>query len=85
MDNKIDDLDYLLYYGVDPYKSGALGAFLLTTRCEVQDIALIRLIRDRKHKADPNAPRRHGFLDYIEETFPQCRIHTLFILSLIHI
>ena len=45
----------------------------------VQDIALIRLIRDRKHKADPNAPRRHGFLDYIEETFPQCRIHTLFI------
>ena len=79
VDNKIDDLDYLLYYGVDPYKSGALGAFLLTTRCEVQDIALIRLIRDRKHKADPNAPRRHGFLDYIEETFPQCRIHTLFI------
>ena len=45
----------------------------------MQDIALIRLIRDRKHKADPNAPRRHGFLDYIEETFPQCRIHTLFI------
>lgn len=79
VDNKIDDLNYLLYYGIDPYKSGALGAFLLTTRCNVKEIALIRLIRDQKHKADPNAPRRHGFLDYIDETFPQCKIHTLFI------
>lgn len=79
VDNKIDDLDYLIYYGVDPYKSGALGAFLLTTRCEVSDIALIRLLRDKGHKADPNAPRRHGFMDYIEDNLPNCRIHTIFI------
>ena len=79
VDNKIDDLDYMIYYGVDPYKSRALGAFLLTTRCNVTDIALIRLIRDAKHKADPNAPRRHGFLDYIEENYPQCTVHTVFI------
>ncbi len=79
VDNKVDDLNYLLYYGVDPHKSGALGAFLLTTRCDVKEIALVRLIRDSKHKADPNAPRRHGFLDYIDENYPQCRIHTLFI------
>ena len=79
IDNKIDDLDYMLYYGVDSYKSGALGAFLLTTRCDVKEIALVRLIRDTKHKADPNAARRNGFLDYINETFPQCIIHTVFI------
>ena len=79
VDNKIDDLDYTLYYGVDPYRSGALGAFLLTTRCDVKEVALIRLIRDSRHKADPNAPRRHGFLDYIDETFPGCKVHTLFI------
>lgn len=79
IDNKVDDLDYMLYYGVDPYKSGTLGAFLLTTRCEVDEIALIRLIRDSQHKADPNAPRRHGFIDYIEENFPECIIHTVFI------
>ena len=65
IDNKINGLNYLLYYGVDPYKSGALGAFLLTTRCDVKELVLIRLIRDQKHKADPNASRRHGFLDYI--------------------
>ena len=79
IDNKIDDLEYMLYYGVDPYKSGALGAFLLTTRCNVREIALIRLIRDAKHKADPNAPRRHGFLDYIKEHFPECSVKTVFI------
>ena len=27
IDNKIDELDYTLHYGVDSYKSGALGAF----------------------------------------------------------
>ena len=79
IDNKIDDVDYLLYYGVDPYKSGALGAFLLTTRCNVSKVALIRLIRDARHKADPNAQRRHGFLDYIEDNCPGCSVHTVFI------
>ena len=79
VDNKIDNLEYLLYYGADPYKSGSLGAFLLTTRCNVREIALIRLIRDAKHKADPNAQRRKGFLDYIKEQFPECVVHTVFI------
>jgi LacI family transcriptional regulator len=79
VDNKIDEIDYLMYYGVDPYKSGALGAFLLTTRCHVQEVLLVRLIRDSKHKADPNAPRRHGWTDYIKKHFPDCKIHTIFI------
>lgn len=79
IDNKIDQCDYMLYYGVDAYQSGMLGAFLLTTRLDVREILLVRLIRDAKHKADPNALRRHGFLDYIEENLPDCVVHTLFI------
>lgn len=79
VDNKIDELDYILYHGVDPYKSGALGAYLLTARNEVKDILMVRLKRDSRHKADPNRPRRHGFTDYVEDHFPQCRIHTIFI------
>lgn len=79
VDNKIDELDYLIYCGVDPYKSGGLGAFLLTTRCQVREVLLVRLIRDSRHKADPNAPRRHGWTDYITEHFPGCKIHTVFI------
>ncbi len=79
VDNKFDDLNYTLYYGVDPYKSGTLGAFLLTNHCNPKEIALVRLIRDSGHKADPNAPRRKGFLDYIEKKHPGCTVHTLFI------
>ena len=72
-------MDYMLYYGVDPYKSGTLGAFLLTNHCNPKDIVQVRLIRDSKHKADPNAPRRQGFLDYIARKFPECTVHTVFI------
>ncbi len=79
IDNKVDELNYTIYYGVDPYRSGALGAFLLTTRCAAEEIALIRLIRDSGHKADPNAPRRQGFLEYIRSHSPNCLIHTIFI------
>ena len=77
--NMIDDENHSLYYGTDLYKSGKLGAYLLTARSKVTEIALIRIIRDAKHKADPNALRRHGFLDYIEEHIPDCKIHTVFI------
>lgn len=79
VDNKIDELDYTIYYGTDPYKSGALGAYLLTNRTDVQEVALVRLLRDPGHKADPNRHRRHGFTDYIEDNFPKCKIHTVFI------
>ena len=79
VDNKIDELDYTLYYGVDPYKSGALGAWLLTARTDPKEIALVRLLRDPSRKADPNRPRRHGFSDYIEDFFPKCKISTVFI------
>lgn len=79
VDNKIDELDYTIYYGIDPYKSGSLGAYLLTNRMDVKEIALVRLRRDPNRKADPNRPRRHGFTDYIEDFFPECKIHTVFI------
>lgn len=79
VDNKIDELNYTLYYGIDPYKSGAFGAYLLTNRMEIEEIALVRLLRDPSHKADPNRPRRHGFTDYIEDHLPSCKIHTVFI------
>ena len=79
IDNKIDKLDYNLYYGIDSYKNGQIGAWFLTTRTDPKDIALIRIIRDPRHKSDPNRTRRHGFTDYIEDVFPACRIHTVFI------
>lgn len=79
IDNKIDNLDYCLYFGIDSYKNGQLGAWLLTNRTEPTGIALVRIRRDQRHKSDPNRTRRHGFTDYIEEHFPECQIHTIFI------
>lgn len=79
VDQKIDDLNYTVYFGADPSEAGVLGAFLLTNRMEVHDIAMVRLIRDANQMADPNRVRRNGFIEYIQNNCPGCRIHTIFI------
>ena len=79
VDRKIDDLNYTVYFGADPREAGTLGAFLLTHRMDVKDIAMVRLIRDSKQMSDPNKVRREGFIEYISENLPHCRIHTIFI------
>ncbi|MBR1705543.1 MAG: LacI family DNA-binding transcriptional regulator [Bacteroidales bacterium] len=79
VDQKIDGLDYTVYYGADPRDAGYLGAYLLTHRLKVEELAMIRLIRDPGQKADPNRVRREGFLSYITTHFPSCKIHTVFI------
>ena len=79
VDRKIDDLNYKVYFGADPHEAGQLGAYLLTHRMEVNDIALVRIIRDSKQMSDPNKVRRDGFIEYIRQNAPDCRIHTIFI------
>lgn len=79
VDQKIDGLNYRVYYGADPREAGALGAYLLTHRMDVKELAMIRLIRDPRQMADPNRVRREGFLDYVAEHFPACKVHTVFI------
>lgn len=79
VDRKIDDLNYTVYFGADPREAGTLGAFLLTHRMEVKDIAMVRILRDSKQMSDPNKVRREGFINYISENLPECRIHTVFI------
>lgn len=79
VDQKIDELNYKVYFGADPTEAGQLGAYLLTHRMEVKDIALVRIIRDSKQMSDPNKVRREGFIEYIRQYAPACRIHTLFI------
>ena len=79
VDQKIDELNYTVYVGADPSEAGILGAFLLTDRMEVNDIAIIRLIRDVHQNADPNRVRRNSLINYIQTNIPECRIHTIFI------
>jgi len=79
VDGKIDDRHYLVYYGVSLYKSGYLGAHLLTDRLDVKDVLIVRIKRDVDDKSDPTYNRRRGFIDYINQHFPDCRIHILFV------
>jgi len=79
VDQKIDGLGYKVYFGADPHEAGALGAFLLTHRMEVKELAMVRLIRDPRQQADPNRVRREGFLGYVKAHFPDCKVHTVFI------
>ncbi len=82
IDSRIEDDGCLAYFGMPSYRSGVLAAHLLTERCpaeEVCDILCVRLLRDKSGLSDPTQERRAGFVDYIGEHFPDCRIHNVFI------
>lgn len=79
VDQKLDGVDYTVYYGANPHEAGRLGAYLLTHRMDVKELAMVRLIRDPRQLADPNRIRREGFLGYISEHYPHCKVHTVFI------
>ena len=73
VDRKLDDLDYTVYCGVDPWEAGYLGAYLLTHRMQVKEIGIIRLQRDPRGQSDPNKLRREGFMRYLRDYCPDCR------------
>lgn len=82
VNTKLEDPHYFAYYGMPMYKSGRLSAFMLTERlapAEVKDIAIIRITRDKNRRSDPTIDRRAGFTDFIDENFPECRMHHVFI------
>lgn len=79
VDGKIDDENYLVYYGTDLYNSGYFGAYLLTSRQKVDELLVVRIKRDIEYKSDPTYYRRMGFIDYINKNFPDCRIHFLLV------
>lgn len=82
IDSKIEDDGYLAYFGMPSYKSGVLAAHLLTERCaaaDVRDILCVRIMRDKSGLSDPTKERRAGFMDYVGEHFPECRVHNVFI------
>ena len=73
IDTKYDDIDYALYCGIDAYKSGELGAFLLTNHQEVDSVVIIGIKRHNK-AIDASATRRQGVADYLSSHFHGCRI-----------
>ena len=70
VDSKLEDDDYFAYYGMPMYKSGRLCAALLTERDTPEEVAVIRIRRDKNGQSDPTVGRRAGFTDFMGQNFP---------------
>ena len=82
VDSKLEDDSYFAYFGMPMYKSGYLCAALLTERCsadEVEEVAVIRINRDKNRQSDPTVNRRAGFMDFMGSHFPSSRVHNIFV------
>ena len=79
IDSKLEDDDYLAYFGMPMYQSGYLCADILTLGAPVSSVNVIRIARDKKGLSDPTLTRRTGFVDYISEHFPDCEIRNVFL------
>ena len=79
IDSKPDTNGYLAYFGMPLYKSGYLCADQLTRGRDIPGVLIVRVRRDRFQQADPTVNRRSGFLDYMLEHAPGCRIDNVFI------
>lgn len=79
VDSKLDEDNYLAYFGMPMHKSGYLCADMLTQGQPVSSVLIVRIRRTDEDRYDPNVRRRAGFLDYLLEHSPDCSIHYLFI------
>lgn len=79
IDSKLEDDNYLGYFGLPMYQSGYLCADMLTDGRDVPKVHIIRIARDKKGLSDPTVTRRTGFLDYMSEHYPDTEISNVFI------
>ena len=79
IDSRPDSNGYLAYFGMPLYKSGYLCADQLTGGRNIPGVLIVRVRRDRYQQSDPTVNRRAGFLDYMLENAPDCKIDNVFI------
>ncbi|MCI6493288.1 MAG: LacI family transcriptional regulator [Bacteroidales bacterium] len=79
IDSKIEDENYLAYFGMPMYQSGYLCADILTNERKVDKVYMVRIARDKRGLSDPTVTRRTGFLDYMSEHYPNTQLENVFI------
>lgn len=79
VDSKLETEGYMAYFGMPLYKSGYLCADQLTGGNPVDEVLIVRVRRDRLQQSDPTVNRRAGFLDYMLEHCPDCKVGNVFI------
>lgn len=73
------DEGYLAYFGLNMPRSGYLCADLLTDGNVVEEVAVVRIKRDKSGLSDPTVDRREGFLAYMKDHCPGCAVETIFV------
>ena len=79
IDSRPDSNGYMAYFGMPLHKSGYLCADQLTRGQQIPSLLIVRVRRDRYQQSDPTVNRRAGFLDYMLEHVPDCKIDNVFI------
>ncbi len=80
MDSKIEDENYMAYFGMPMYESGYLCAdTLVGGRALPEKVFIIRIARDKSGLSDPTASRRAGFIDYMKKHHPGITIENIII------
>ena len=79
IDSRLEDDDYLAYFGMPMYQSGYLCADLLTDGRDIRKVYIIRIARDKKGLSDPTVTRRTGFCDYMNGYYPEVAVENVFI------
>ena len=79
IDSKLEDDGYMAYFGTARYQSGYLCGYLLADDRPVDQAVIVRIRRDKNRLSDPTVTRRAGFMDFMLEYAPDCRISNLFI------
>lgn len=75
IDSKLDDADYLAYYGMPMYESGLLAAALLTGNGRVDEIACIGIERGSSPFDNTTMRRKEGFINYLSEHSPETIVY----------
>ncbi len=81
VDSKLEDDGYLAYFGMPMYWSGYLCAEMMSLLATgaVENVNIVRIVRDKKGLSDPTMLRRTGFYDYVNEFCPEWTINNIFI------
>ncbi len=79
IDSRLEGSDYLAYFGMPMFRSGYLGASLLTDGDPIPEIANFRIERGASPLDNPTLGRREGFLEYLRLFSPATTVYNEFI------
>lgn len=79
VDSRIEELNYMAFYGMPAFSAGYLCAALLTDNQNVSAVGAVRVRRDKEGLSDPTVTRRNGFIRYLDDNFPDKKKAAVFI------